>query len=251
MMATEPKLYPEGPPAGFPHCGNCTYYRGGSPRQCASCVSQSLNLVTEDDHCPICSQVMAAWGCGNWLCRSSTRRIDRIRAIAMSEGPLRQGIISLKYHAGQGWATIFGRLVVGWLDRHVDPDEYDLLIANPTYLGPDDPKQRTYGHTELVLDRAWHEDLQDLWHIDEPGHPTLSKTRLTSSSAGNTADAKREAATELHDALQLNYSVAGKRVLVFDDLTTTGSQLNTIAGYLLDQGAEAVEGLVLARAPWT
>jgi predicted amidophosphoribosyltransferase len=37
----------------------------------------------------------------------------------------------------------------------------------------------------------------------------------------------------------------------FDDVCTTGSQLNAVAGYLLDQGQAArVRALVLARAPW-
>jgi predicted amidophosphoribosyltransferase len=39
--------------------------------------------------------------------------------------------------------------------------------------------------------------------------------------------------------------------LVYDDICTTGGQLDVIADYLLDQGGAArVEGVVLARAPW-
>jgi predicted amidophosphoribosyltransferase len=38
---------------------------------------------------------------------------------------------------------------------------------------------------------------------------------------------------------------------VFDDVCTTGYQLNAVAGCLLDQGQAArVRALALARAPW-
>jgi predicted amidophosphoribosyltransferase len=44
---------------------------------------------------------------------------------------------------------------------------------------------------------------------------------------------------------------AGRRILVYDDVCTTASQLDAVAECLLDDGrAAAVEGLVLARAPW-
>jgi hypoxanthine-guanine phosphoribosyltransferase len=40
-------------------------------------------------------------------------------------------------------------------------------------------------------------------------------------------------------------------ILVFDDVCTTGYQLNAVAGCLLDQGqATRVRAPVLARAPW-
>ena len=44
---------------------------------------------------------------------------------------------------------------------------------------------------------------------------------------------------------------AGKFVLVYDDVCTTGTQLDAVAGCLFDQGGAArVEGVVLARASW-
>ena len=40
-------------------------------------------------------------------------------------------------------------------------------------------------------------------------------------------------------------------MLIYDDVATTGTQLDAVAGCLLDQGAAArVEAVVLARAQW-
>ena len=58
---------------------------------------------------------------------------------------------------------------------------------------------------------------------------------------------------ELRAALQVTEPgrTAGKFVLVYDDVCTTGTQLDAVAGCLLDEGgASRVEGVVLARAPW-
>jgi predicted amidophosphoribosyltransferase len=42
-----------------------------------------------------------------------------------------------------------------------------------------------------------------------------------------------------------------KAVLLIDDMCTTGTQFDAVAGCLLDQGrATRVEGVVLGRAPW-
>jgi predicted amidophosphoribosyltransferase len=44
---------------------------------------------------------------------------------------------------------------------------------------------------------------------------------------------------------------AGKFTLVYDDVCTTGTQLDAVATRLLDDGGAArVEAVVLARAPW-
>jgi len=68
-----------------------------------------------------------------------------------------------------------------------------------------------------------------------------------------TAKAKRAAADELRSALAIPdpARTAGRRVLVYDDVCTTASQLNAVADCLLAEGGAArVEALVLARAPW-
>jgi predicted amidophosphoribosyltransferase len=64
---------------------------------------------------------------------------------------------------------------------------------------------------------------------------------------------KHASAVELQDVLEVPdpSRTAARFVLVYDDICTTGSQLNAVAGCLLDQGGAArVDGAVLARAPW-
>jgi predicted amidophosphoribosyltransferase len=188
--------------------------------------------------------------CPNWLCDDPERRIERINAIAYLSGELRDRIHRYKYLGKTGWSLVFGRLLLGWLEADATDPRPDLIIANPTYLesnavGP--------GHVEMILRSAAREDLLESWPFDLADPAAIVKTGPTQKSAGRTGTAKRNAGNELLALLRIPdpERTAGRNILVFDDVCTTGSQLNAVAACLLDQGkAATVRGLVLARAPW-
>jgi predicted amidophosphoribosyltransferase len=198
----------------------------------------------------VCSQIVQSGSCPNWLCTDPARRITRIRAIAYSSGELRKTILRYKYDGRRGWSVIFGRLLLAWLDQNLRDQQPDLIIANPTFLGDGGA---TFGHTERVTEAAATEDVLGEWPLDVEETRALVKTKPTTKSAASGAVAKRAAAIELRDALHIPdpTRTQDRRILVYDDVCTTGSQLDTIAGYLIDEGGAAdVEGIVLARAPW-
>jgi predicted amidophosphoribosyltransferase len=238
---------PAGEPLGFPKCIRCPYRRTGPARICVSCASKTLEGI-EPSACPVCSQLLGADGtCPNWLCDDPQRRIERIDAIAYLSGALRVKIHRYKYDGKTGWSLIFGRLLVGWLEAHTADDPPDLIVANPTFTRPDGPD---IGHVERIIDSAAIEDAEERWAFDVE---TVIKTGPTEKSAGRTAAAKRASAAELRRLLEIPDPAVteGRKILVFDDVCTTGSQLNAVAECLLEEGnAARVRGLVLARAPW-
>jgi len=241
---------PVGPPRGFPQCAKCAYLHSGPPRLCLACSRRSFKNIAATA-CPVCSQIMERGSCPNWLCADPARRITRIRAIAYSSGELRTAIHRYKYKGKHGWSRIFGRLLVAWLDQNVRGSPPDLIIANPTYCGDD---EAAYGHTERVIEAAATEDVLGEWPFDITDPRAIVKARATPKSAGSRAATKRAAAAELRDSLAIpdRRRVDGKRILVYDDVCTTGSQLDTVAAVLINEGgAKEVEGIVLARAPWT
>lgn len=240
---------PVGPPLGFPKCPKCPYLHSGPPHVCLACSRKSFENVTATA-CPVCSQIVERGSCPNWLCTDPARRITRIRAIAYLSGELQTTIHCYKYKAKYGWSLIFGRLLLAWLDQHCRDHPPDLIVVNPTYLGKGGA---AFGHTERVIEAAATEDVLGEWPLDVEETRALVKTRPTSKSAGSGVAAKRAAAAELRGALQIPdvARTQGRHVLVYDDVCTTGSQLDAIAGCLIDEGGAArVEGIVLARAPW-
>jgi hypothetical protein len=91
------------------------------------------------------------------------------------------------------------------------------------------------------------------WPFDTRTPRAIVKTRPTLKSADAETWSRQVSAAQLRDALRVPdpARTAGRFVLVYDDICTTGGQLDAVAGCLLDQGqAERVEAVVLARAPW-
>jgi predicted amidophosphoribosyltransferase len=161
---------------------------------------------------------------------------------------LRDAIHDYKYGAHAGWARVFARLLLAWLDLHCAADPPDLIVANPTHNGGDGR-----GHTERVLAVARGLDREHRWALDSLNPPALVKTTATPRSAAGDATDKRAVAVTHRKALSIPtpHRIRGRRVLVYDDVATTGYQLDAVAGFLLDDGGAAqVRGVVLARAPW-
>lgn len=191
--------------------------------------------------------------CANPLCGDPSRSISRIDAIAVKTGAIDAQIKRLKYDQKRGWAVIFGRILLGYLELHRDPDEFDLIVANPTFVGPG--TDRRIRHTELVLDTAAEEDLFDDWPFDTMDPRAIVKTGPTprSAVAGTNYWSKVAAADALLSVLKIPdpSRVRSARILVYDDVCTTGHQLDRVARVLKKAGGAAhVEGLVLARTPY-
>lgn len=238
-----------GLPLGFPKCPQCPYLQTGPSHVCATCAGATFDRIGREA-CPICSQILDHGHCPNALCRDPHRRIDRIRAIAYLSGDLRHTIHRYKYYHRTGWRVIFGRLLLGWLEESAREAPPELIIANPTFVAS---SSAGVGHTEAVLDAAAREDVLARWPFDLSSPRILIKTKPTPKSANTTREAKQAAARALRDALEITDPslTQGRRVLVYDDVCTTGSQLDAVAEILLDRGeAASVEAIVLARAPW-
>ena len=162
-------------------------------------------------------------------------------------------IHSYKYGGARSWSVLLGRLLLGWLEENMTGDPPDLIVANPSHFGPAAAAGQPPGHTEAVLLAAAAADVAHRWPFDTATPAAVVKTRPTLKSADAQAWSKRVTAAELRDALAVPDPgrTAGRFVLVYDDVCTTGGQLDAIAGRLRDDGAAArVEGIVLARAPW-
>jgi len=158
-------------------------------------------------------------------------------ALGAYRGPLRRAITGLKYRHERDRATVLGRLVADYLLDHLPWFEETEVIV--PMVG---------GHTEAIASSAAAR-LQGLW----PVVPVLAKATATRPMVSLPSAAARRlwAACDLRPSLRVTQPgwIRGRRVLVIDDVFTDGSTLREVAGVLRRAGAEAVSGLVLARAP--
>jgi predicted amidophosphoribosyltransferase len=172
-----------------------------------------------------------------------------VAAVSVDSSPLAERVREYKYEGVSGWGYIFGRLVLGWLDRNAAvAATYTHIVANPSYIN-----RQPYRHIELMLRVAATEDIHRRWPI----YPdALVKPVETPPSAGKGLQAKLAAAEAHALALQLAADphagppLPGARILLVDDIFTTGAQLHAVGKRFLSSGAARVDGLVLARRPW-
>jgi predicted amidophosphoribosyltransferase len=239
----------------FPDCHDCVRFRSGPAGVCLACASRELSRPGPGA-CPACSQFLTERGhCPNELCRSPRRRIGTIHAIGYQAGALRRVIRSYKYGGARSWSVVFGRLLVAWLEENTTADPPGLIVVNPTFTGSgtDAAGRPPFAHAEAVLQAAAAADVSGRWPFDTGTPAAIVKTRPTLQSADGQAWSKRASGAELREAVRVpdRARTAGRFVLVYDDICTTGTQLDAIAACLLDEGGAArVEGIVLARAPW-
>lgn len=113
------------------------------------------------------------------MCGWHDRVLDKVDAIAMDTGALNTVIRRYKYQGKYGWAIIFGRLLLGYLERTTTPDRVGLVMANPTWT--DDGG---LGHTERVIHEAARWDIAGRWPFDVELPAAAVLSQRPPSSAG-------------------------------------------------------------------
>lgn len=243
--------FPAAPqPVGFGNCKRCPLRETGPVATCFNCASTAMSPPS-DTCCRVCNQRVpsADAACGNALCTSPGRYFESITAIAMKTGELERAILASK--AGRwGWGYVFARVVLGYLYSHPDVlAGLDAIIPMPAFLAPHaDPRT---DHARWVLQQAIEQDERDLPLVVDPllirkRGPTM-KMRETSG-----IQQRRDIGRQLYRALEVPDPrlVEGQRIMVYDDVFTTGTTLNTVARRLREAGAATITGLTLARQPW-
>jgi len=164
----------------------------------------------------------------------------------MRSGQLKATISAYKYNDKKGWAWIYGRILVGYLELGAEIfSRYDMIIPMPTFVGVGG---RSWDHIGTIVDRA---------AMEGPDWPfrrgVMSKVNATPRSVGLTFGQRAQMVeTQLRPALRVDRPdlVAGKDILVFDDVFTAGLTLREVAFKLRSAGASSVAGIVLARQPY-
>jgi ComF family protein len=162
--------------------------------------------------------------------------VEQIRSAGYSDGVLREAIHALKYDG----ITALTEPLAGILADHWSrcPMAADVMVPVPLHRS----RLRRRGFNQAaLLARALSEKI-DI-PVDEG---ILVRHRRTAAQVGLDAD---ERMRNVHDAFRcVSERAAGRRVLVIDDVCTTGSTLEACAVALRQGGARSVRALTLARA---
>lgn len=160
--------------------------------------------------------------------------LERVRSIGPFDGWLRGAIIQFKYHGE--WAR--GEQLAAPLAALLSHDEpYDALVPVP--LHPARLKHRGFNQATVVAEHAGR-------RLGIEVSESLIRSKRTAPQVTLGADAR---GMNVADAFRLRSGapVHDRRLLLVDDVITTGSTLAACAAVLLDAGARLVGVATIAR----
>ncbi len=168
------------------------------------------------------------------VCRESLVNFDTVYSFGSYEGPLRELIHLFKYGKVETLAAPLSRL----LSRTLPLDQrFDLVIAMPMHWRK--RWERGFNQAELLAG-----PIAKRYGIKLSTN--LRRKRHTKAQAGLT-EAQRLANTKGSFLIRRPEALNEKRVLLVDDVFTTGATLRAAAAALKKAGAAHVSALTLAR----
>jgi len=200
---------------------------------CTECLDQIPRV--EPPFCTCCGGVVIANGLCT-RCRTSPLRIECIRSVVYFEGVLRKAVHQLKYSGRTAMAGPLGDLMTAyWMQN---PMPADVVVPVPLHAAR--LRERGYNQAALLArEMAGRVGLV----VDEQ---TLIRQRATAPQVELNARQRKE---NVRDAFRCSGNgLAGKQVLLVDDVCTTGATLDACAVALYEGGARGVQALTLARA---
>jgi ComF family protein len=200
---------------------------------CDRCLERIPRV--EPPFCPRCGDRVSVTGlCAR--CRTDPLRIGYIRSAVYFQGVLRSAMHQFKYNGLTALADPLGRLMA--LYWHDHPMEVDLVVPVP--LHPARRAERGFNQAALLARTFTRRVALPL------AEDILIRQRETSPQVDLDAKERRE---NVRGAFHCSGEGAkGRRVLLVDDVCTTGATLEACAVALEKGGARHVQALTLARA---
>lgn len=202
----------------------------GQELLCRACMDSLPRLPGTP--CPQCASPSPHGQlCG--ACRRDPPAYDRTLALFAYRSPVEHLVRALKYHGVLAFAPWFARSALTAHER----GDYDCIIPLP--LHPQRLAERGFNQSIEIaapLAAAWQLPLL---------RDVCFKDRNIPPQASLPWKARRK---NVHGAFRCSSDLAGRKVLVLDDVMTTGATLNEFARVLKLRGAAGVTNLVVARA---
>ena len=224
-------------------CSFCKSPLGDSsiPYFCSSCWTDFALLA--GPVCPRCGRLFGSpealshnpeFECG--ACRKDPPRFDQSLSIGYFEGPLREAIHQFKYRPCRS----LGRPLGDWMARNVRViQDIDLIMPVPLHVRR--LRHRGFNQALLLADRM------SRTHTIQLSYDNLIRSRPTRPQVELTGEERVQNVAGAF-SLKRPADVASKRIVLVDDVFTTGATMNECASVLKDSGAARVYAFTLARA---
>ncbi|MFH1597944.1 MAG: ComF family protein [Patescibacteria group bacterium] len=213
------------------------------PIQCLGCgksgfflCSKCLDSIPLNQHyfCPICHRPGNSWR----LCSQchQNRSLDGVIIASDYKYRLLQKIIHCyKYQYVKSLSKALSQILINYLEDNQVFSDF-IITSLPLHLKRQ--KLRCFNQAEEVANYI----ADTFWLSFDPD--LLKRLKNTKPQARLN---KEQRAKNIRNAFRLQRGCYGRRVLIIDDVFTTGSTLNECARVLKEAGAREVWGLVIAK----
>ena len=220
----------------LPICETCLGSFAALPAKvCAVCGSPALPATTLPIGAEGNASVSAVRTCLD--CLERTYRFECARSYAAYRGPLVRAVVLLKFERIDPLAAYFGEQLASIARR--DGLAGDIVVPVPLHRTRH--RERGFNQAELIARQAAK-------HLRLPFKPVLLVRTKARPDKHILTNEERWRIVRGAFATRPGSQVDNKRVLLVDDVMTTGATLDACAAALLEAGAKSVVGLTVARA---
>ena len=199
--------------------------------------------------CPVCSEVIFPHEdfCGKcreeitpYTSENSISGADSFTAAFEYNGKISPAIILLKQGVKGNAVYALGKALAEVLESNEISQKIDVIIPIPLYKS--DKRQRGFNQAELIA-----KEVGRILKINISAD-NVEKIRKTKAQKTLT---KKERKVNLKNAFEVKSpeKIKGKRVLLIDDVCTTGSTLTNITKLLRNNGAAEIHCAVCCKTP--
>lgn len=225
------------------------------PKKCFSCQSEGEWLCPRceknlprriEQVCPICEKRITPIGSVCLICRPETS-LDGMLVVSEYSNPLTKKIIHhFKYRFIQDLASVLATIVCEEIERTEFPLP-DMIVAVP--LHPRRLRWRGFNQSQLVADTV-SKRLVSGFTIPV-SRENLARVKSTTSQMKIHSAKQRKANVASAFRVARSEEFTGKKILLIDDVATSGATLESCAKQLKSAGAKSVFALVIARQSWS
>lgn len=211
---------------------------------CRDCLEKIIFI--QNAHCDLCGKPLKGMifektdfipkiNCG---CKNKKQYFSYVRAIGMYEGVLKDLIHILKFKKKIRIAKLFIKWLNEYIEKYFNLKEIDLLIPVPLHK----KKLLARGFNQAVL---LVEGINKKYKIPHQCN-NLIRVRATQPQFELN---KKQRYLNLKDAFKVKFAhkIKEKKILLIDDLCTTGITINECAKILIKAGAKEVFGFTVAH----
>ena len=199
---------------------------------CSDC--QSRTAVITEDYCKKCGTPLKESYCQS--CSDHEYIFDFSRSVYQYGDVVQTLIHELKYNGFKSPGKFLAAGIQAYANDNKEYRDYDLVMAVPLHRVR--KRERGYNQSELLARKLAKS-------LEIPYLEPVRRRYYTKSQTLLSADERKD---NLKDAFRVRKNVQAKKIILVDDVFTTGSTVNEISKTLRAAGAAKIAVLTASRA---